>query len=276
MEKVSLTSPLHFSMEEILLSADQYRKLAKAVYVSSQGTSDLSQLDLWLQPLSFYPGKYQLHQSNGGPCGFFAAIQAHILLKKMQSEDSPFDPAAVLKDVVLDIFAKISPTFVFCTGLDTDTCECSFSATKSREDALAFLTESQYLNGPNACLLLAISFVFAHGGLTALELPDEPFIEGPQWTTTAFAWLMIVGAMVSQSAGNPLVDAAASQIGLRVLQAPSPALVGTWLNPDSSVFVCKTHGHFFAVVLTEDGMVARYDSMNPDSPSTSTKEDFHW
>jgi hypothetical protein len=267
-------------MEVIQLTGAAYRKFSRAVYVSSGNKSDLSRLNLWHQPLAFFPSSDVLRQCHGGPCGLFAAIQAHIIFAKMNSEGSIFDLRTELLVAVLDIFARISPIFVFCTDVNASKSVCTFRQTQSRDEALCFLLDSDYLNNSHACLLLTVSFIFAYGGLTALRLPSVPFIEGPQWTTVSLTWLLLTGSVSDQSLAaveaHGYSGSARTEIGFRVLEASNPRLIGTWLNPESTLFVCLTKTHFFTVRVTSGDILVIYDNLNPKSPRATTKAEFKW
>jgi hypothetical protein len=267
-------------MDEVLLSDDGYRKFSYAVFKSRDG-SDLSNLGNWRQPLTFWSGSDVLQQSAGGPCGFFATLQAHMVLWQMECDEISVSRETVLLNTVLDIFERISSLYVFCVNLNPQGFMACFKIANTRDVAEAFLVETGYLVMDDACLYLTLGMIFASVGMFDLNVPEAPYIEDDTTTTVALSWLMLNGT--TGRASIEAVDAAGFRgfaqrnIGIRVLSASDPQLIGKWLNPDASVFVTLIGRHFICVLVVEDaGFIAVYDNCRQDSPSYCQRETFHW
>ena len=95
-------------MESIELKGDDYEKFSKIVYLDDFNHTDLSNLKNWEQPLKFRPNSDVLNQTKGGPCGLFAVLDAHIVLKRNESETSSSSQEHLLYSLILDIFERVS------------------------------------------------------------------------------------------------------------------------------------------------------------------------
>jgi hypothetical protein len=132
--------------------------------------------------------------------------------------------------------------------------------------AFAFMLQMDYLAGCRACLLLVLSYIFAFGGMAALNLPPDPYIESDRYNTVEFVVLLLGGAMYRAAAAEldrtRYIPGGTRTIGIKVLQNPNQRVVGTWLNPDGNIFVCLRGMHFFTVMRTDiDGLLMVYDNL---------------
>lgn len=252
-------------METVRIVGDGYIKLSRAVFNMRRGDSKLTILKNWHQPIKYKPGTELLHQAQGGPCGLFAVLQANLIHRKLSMpEGSEWDKDEQLILSMLDIFARISPYYVFCTSIDPVGKVFEFLTTQDREEAKRYLTTMNYLEWDQACLFLTVSLTFASGNLAKLELPPEPYIEADKNTTVALVWLIINGTTSTESLKQ--IEASGydgisnAMIGLKVLRVRQKNLIGTWLNPTASLFVCLSGCHFFTVHVTESGLDV-YDNL---------------
>ena len=265
-------------MKQVQLAGDRYETLARAIFKAKDGSSNLDQLKNWLMPIDFYSDGSHLQQTKIGPCGFFAAIQAYLLVDEMRHEEK-VDRNVRLNRVILAVFQRISSSFAFCTDIDTEKKVFTFLVTDSYDQALKYLEESDCLKQFNAVLLLTVSYIFASVGLEQLTgVPDLPYIEDDTMSTVALVWLFLNGATSDEALAQVEQTGVGPQkeIGLKVLQAANPMLIGTWLNPEASLFVCLSHGHFFVVRVTESGALARYDSLTKMAPIEADPKELNW
>lgn len=284
-------------MESIELKGDDYEKFSKLVYLDDFNHTNLSNLKNWEQPLKFRPNSDVLNQTKGGPCGLFAVLDAHIVLKRNESETSSSSQEHLLYSLILDIFQRVSTysnsddsnnetRYFFCDGFDPQRKIIHFQYTNSLDEAYAFLLQSNYTEAFNACLMITISIIFASLGIKDSEhivfqnVPENPYIYGDKMTSMALVWLMLNGStsslnlqMTEDSNYSGLTQ---KQIGIKVLSNPDKRVVGTWLNPDASIFVCLRAFHFFVVVAEGENDLVVYDSMNSSSPYKGDKNRLNW
>lgn len=266
------------SMRQVQLAGDRYETLARAIFKGKDGSSNLAQLKNWLMPVEFFSSGSHLRQTKIGPCGFFAAIQAFLLVDEMHHEEQ-VDRNVRLHRVILAIFQRISSGFAFCTDIDTEKKVFTFLVTDSYDQALKYLEESDFLKQFNATLLLTTSYIFASVGMEQLTgVPDLPYIEDDTMSTVALVWLFLNGATSDEALAQVEQTGVGPQkeIGLKVLHTSNPMLIGTWLNPDASLFVCLSHGHFFVIRVLEDGTLARYDSLMKSAPIRADPKELNW
>ena len=66
-------------------------------------------------------------------------------------------------------------------------------------------------------------------------------------------------------------------IGIKVLNSSINGTIGTWLNPDASIFVCFNINHFFTVMTDESEKLIIIDNLNSLFPITvKSKKSFKW
>lgn len=265
-------------MQTIELKGEDYDRFSRLVYLDDNNKSNLSDLKNWEQPLKFHPNSDVLNQTKGGPCGLFAVLDAHTVLKRNESETSSQEH--LLYSLILDIFNRVSSysnsddknqtTYVFCDGFDPDAKFIHFQYTNSIDEAYCFLMQSNYTEAYNACLMITISIIFASIGMQEFrDVPENPYIYGDKMTSMALVWLMLNGsissinlAMTEEGDYNGLVQ---NDIGIKVLCNPDKRVVGTWLNPNAHIFVCHRFCHFFVITNFDDQLIV-YDSMNSKTP----------
>jgi hypothetical protein len=187
-----------------------------------------------------------------------------------------------LLQAVLDVQARVSSTFTFCTSFDHSLKTCDFEVTESRDTALAFLLETAFLEGPQAALLITLGLIFAAGRHTRLELPREPYVEKDQFGVLAFVLLLLNGADDEQELArlkkNGFVSSAQKDIGIKVLRSGNAALRGTWLNPGARFFVCHVVNHFITVVkVMQEGLqLMIYDTLRHGDVCMTAPEELNW
>ncbi|OHS98630.1 hypothetical protein TRFO_34965 [Tritrichomonas foetus] len=266
-------------MKFVEIKGESYQKFSKAVFLADNGSSNLSALKNWEQPLNFRPNSNNLKQYQGGPCGLFAVLQAHIVIKENDNNFQNASQEHILISLILDIFSRISSYYVFCDGFDAKTEYAHFQYTTDLDEAYSFILGTDYIKSYNACLLLTLSIVFASIGMSDLNVPAEPYIYGDRNTTMALVWLMLNGstndANLAQTENSNYRGTTQTQIGIKVLNNPDKRVVGTWLNPNANVFVCHRGCHFFVVLTIADIFIV-YDSLNDKSPFETTKKSLQW
>lgn len=283
-------------MKSIELQNDEYDRFSKIVYLDDFNKSNLSNLKNWEQPLKYQSNSDVLRQTKGGPCGLFAVLDAHIVLKRNEPETASSSQEHLLYSLILDIFKRVSTysnskesekevKYVFCDGFDPGRRFIHFQYTESIDEAYAFLMQSNYTEAYNACLMITISIILASLGINEdgncafQNVPENPYIYGDKMTSMALVWLMLNGStdsinlkMTEDSNYSGLTQ---KQIGIKVLSNPDKRVVGTWLNPDASIFVCHMHCHFFVVAVVDSDLTV-YDSMNSNSPYKGNKRRLNW
>jgi hypothetical protein len=241
-------------MKKIRISGTDYVTFERSVFRGPRG-SDLRDLTLWHQPLSFFPNSNLLRQTRPGPCATFAVLEAEIVLSVVFTS-SKVDLWFARLNAALTILERISPTFTFCTEFNHSAQTCDFEITQDRDAALAFLLERDYLDHPQAVLLFTLGIIFASGELTKLQLPSEPFIEADQYAALALVMLLLNGKFNDQAMGklkaNNFVSEAQTAIGIKVLKSQIPGVRGNWLNPQAKLFVCHNINHFITIMVPKD------------------------
>jgi hypothetical protein len=179
--------PFVTPMDHVQISGADYDRFERVVFHGPRGPI-LSDLTLWHQPLAYFPGSNLLRQTLPGPCAIFGVLQSQIVLTIFSTE-SDVDLEQALHDSVLTVLARVSPTFTFCTGFDRSAKTCDFETTQSRDAALAFLIQHNYLNHEWAALHLTLGLIFA-----AKTSPSEPYIEADQYAALVLVMLLLNGA----------------------------------------------------------------------------------
>ena len=267
-------------MEKLKINGMDYDNISRKIYVNSKNVSDLSKLSRWKQPLKFKPNTDVLDQKKGGPCGFFASLQSFLCFEKRQQENINVND--ILTDVVLSIFQRISDNYIFCEQYDSKNRFFVFQQTKDKNMAFLYIVQNNYLNKVVSCLLLLISYVFAFFHCSNYNsLDDEPFIYDDQMTSMKLAWLLLTGSCSNESLRclemNGYKCNAQRNIGIKVLNSSINGTIGTWLNPDASIFVCFNINHFFTVMTDESEKLIIIDNLNSLFPITvKSKKSFKW
>ena len=277
-------------MKTTELRGDDYLRFSKIVYTNSNNESNLSELINWEQPLKFKPNTYILQQKEGGPCGLFAVLNSHIVLKKYKSEIEN-TLQEYLFSLVLDILKRVSsysntdnsknePVYIFCDCLIPENNFIHFQYTESFDEAYKFLTQTRYMDAYNSCLMLTLSIIFASLGMNEFRnVPEFPYISYDKMTSMSLVWLMLNGSTSSMNLQNATDSnyggLAQKEIGIKVLDNPDRRVIGTWLNPDSDLFVCLNLAHFF-VIREQNDNLAIFDSMTPKLPYTTDKKFLNW
>lgn len=166
-----------------------YRKLNKVIYQFGGATNE-DMLRWYNQGFNFCIDPYfGLKQSNGGPCGVLAVIQAEILkeilfMNAKQSKDSlpnksEFDLNKVLAQAIINILqrastdTKILQLVILSSNSATDklpndwtTSDFSIISFQSNEDAFLYILENQLIDvfqSKLGCILFLYSLVFTRG-----------------------------------------------------------------------------------------------------------------
>jgi hypothetical protein len=238
-------------MQDIRLTGRDYVKFTQAVYLGPNGSS-LSELSNWFQPIEFWDNSVILRQTEGGPCGLFAAFQAYIINEYFETGDVNAD--AIYK-FGLDFSFKICRRFVFCVEFDDTQQFCLFKLTQNRKVAERFLHESRYFSDQRACLKFLLSLVFASVDLTALKVLPDPYVDEERFGAVALIWLVLNGSITDEAlekiVTGKLKALAEKRIGFQIIATENREQCGIWLNPDAKIFICLSERHF--VVTAEMG-----------------------
>lgn len=268
-------------MKPIELRGDEYVQFSRFVYKNNYGSSDLSELKNWEQPLKFKEKSYFLQQQAGGPCGVYAAFNSHIVYQMKLPENASKTPEQLFNSVILDIFKRVSiysnsknpeykPIYVFCDCLIPENNFIHFQYTESPKEASDFLTRTRYINAYNSCLGLTLSIIFASLGMNEFRNPSEyQYICSDKMTSMALVFLILNGSIdpisnlnLSSTDDSDFDGFDQKEIGIRVLDEGGSAINNSWLNRKANIFVCLKFSHFYVVEIEGDQLIV-YDSLNP-------------
>jgi hypothetical protein len=253
-------------MEEILLTGSDYVKFSRAVYQNSR----LSELSCWKQPLIFYPNSVVLQQRMGGPCALFAILQSSIIYECLQS-GREVQPYAFLYETALNLVFRLCKLYIFCVDFSDSQQLCRFVVTRSRATALRFLRRNWLMWDPWACLKFVMALIFASVDLTALKVPDKPYIGADKWAVMGLVWMVFNGSdsdeAILQVMTNGKKALLETRIGVRVLNEKHPPDEEPFLNPEAKVFICLDGEHFLVTELLERGKVRIWDCESGPGPT---------
>lgn len=155
----------------------------------------------WRQPFYFKPNSNSLVQNKSGPCGLFAALQAHII--KKQTECPGYTNQQLLWESMLEIMRKVRGTYLFCTYIDQQSHRIAWKATVDLRTAQTFLGQSRWTDDPQATLLFVVSIVILVGPvwLRYFSIPDH-VIDEAGYTNLTFVLLLITGEVLDSYIDN--------------------------------------------------------------------------
>lgn len=268
-------------MKSIELRGEDYLRFSKIVYLSDPDKSDLSELKNWEQPLKFYPNSSVLQQKREGPCGLFAVLNSHIVLKQYESGITN-STQEYLFTLILDIFKRVStysnvhqsedkPLYVFCDCLIPENNFIHFKYTESYEEAYDFLVKTCYTNVYNSCLMITLSIIFTSLRMNEFKnAPEDSYISYDKMTSMSLVWLILNGSTsiknLQDTEDSNYKGMMQKEIGIKVLNHTDRRVIGTWLNPDAKIFVCLRDFHFFTIKVKDENSTIVYDSMDSKSP----------
>lgn len=266
-------------MEQLKICDSDYDHISHIIYEGRNHTSDLSKLSRWKQPLKFRSKTYVLAQNKGGPCGFFAVLQSCLCYEQAQEDKSDIND--ILIEVVLSIFQRISPYYVFCEKYDPKNKTFIFQQTNDKNMALLYIVQNNYFNKSDSCLLLLISYVFASFRYGDTNSCNEPFIYEDQMTSMKLNWFLLTGSCSNRSISelemNHFKCYTQRNIGIKVLKSKITETIGTWLNPDASIFVCFNINHFYTVIVDKNNRYVIVDNLNSLFPiRVENKKPLNW
>ena len=191
----------------------------------------------WKQPFYFKEGSSSLVQKLSGPCGLFAALQAHII--NNHSIYPNYTPHQLLWESMIEIMTKIRGTYVFCTYVDPASKRIAWKSTSDKRQAQAFLGSSRWTDDPQATFLFVVSITILVGPvwLRYFSIPDH-IIDETGYTNLTFVLLLITGEVL-----DSYIDNNGSVGGM--------ASKGTTVQPDFGLLSnaeCTDYqkiGHFF-------------------------------
>lgn len=155
----------------------------------------------WKQPFYFKQGSSSLVQKLSGPCGLFAALQAHII--KKSGECPQLTPHQLLWESMLEIMKKVRGTYVFCTLVDSVNHRIAWKATTDLRTAQYFLANSRWTDDPQATLLFVLSITILVGPvwLRYFSIPDH-IIDETGYTNITFVLLLLTGEILDSYIDN--------------------------------------------------------------------------